>query len=78
MTREMCGKPGEYGVREVQRRELPCKMRIVTRKSLLTLAKAVEVMSIYSSTKSAKERMGSKNMEARSIVVVKGLCRQSN
>lgn len=53
VIREM--SPGEYGVREVQRRELPCKMRTITWKSLLTLAKVVEVMGIYSSVKSAKE-----------------------
>lgn len=77
MIREMCGKPGDYGVREVQRRELPCKMRAVMWKSLQILAKAVEVMDIYSSVKSAKDRVRSKNMETVSKVV-KGLCKQSN
>ena len=70
-------KPGAYGVREVQRRELLGTMRTATWKSLQNLAKAVEVMGMYSSAKPAKERMGSKNMETVSVVVVKGLCKQT-
>lgn len=72
MTREMYGKPRKCGVREAQRRELPSKMRTVTWKSLVTLAKAVEVKDTYSSVKYAKEIMGSKNTEIVSVVVVKG------
>ena len=52
-------------------------MRTATWKSLQNLAKAVEVMGMYSSAKPAKERMGSKNMETVSVVVVKGLCKQT-
>ena len=44
----------------------------VTWKSLVTLAKAVEVKDTYSSVKYAKEIMGSKNTEIVSVVVVKG------
>lgn len=45
----------ESVVREAQRRNLPFMMQTVMWKSLLTLAKAVEIKGIYSSVKSAKE-----------------------